>query len=184
MTDDSTTKNRISEKVNLAKIPMDTPQFYSISKNQDWVEKLLRELNEKADTNSPEENLAQTRLDISLELKKQFKSQYGEYLLIKGTVEALYLTQCIRSLEEMEEQLHIEFNVAFLHARFEQDETLQEELEIIENTEVYELYFFKKGHVDLFETLHEVIYLNFNQYPVKSESTPLVWANGESGKKH
>lgn len=184
MTNNGSEENRIQEKVNISKLPLNTPQFYKLDKSQDWVEKLLKELNEKADTHSPEENLAKTHFNLDMELTKCFKPEYGEYLLIKGKIQTLYLTQCVRTLDEMEEALEVEFNVCFLHQRFEDDEAFSEQLEIFEKDQVYELYFYNKGHVDLFESIHEVVYLNLNQYPVKDEDAPLVWAGTDNDTKH
>lgn len=175
--------NRISEKLNISKIPLNTPMFYELSKEQDWVEKLLRELNEKADTLPPEEYLEKTNLNIELEITKCFKSEYGEYILIKGHLNTQYKTVCVRTLAEMDETLDLNFSVACLSQKFEDDEEFSEQLEIFEKDTLYELYFYKKGHVDLFEILHEIIYLNINQYPVKDGDTPLHWANPDYDTK-
>ena len=180
MTNITKEENQISEKLNISKIPLNVTGFYSLNKEQDWVKTLLLELNEKAESNSPEKNLASTELTISLEVTKSFKPEYNEYLLIRGHITADYITICVRTLEEMNERLELSFNSCFLHERFEKDEAFAEQLEIFEKDEMYELYFYSKGVIELARMIHEVIYLNINQYPIKDETSPLPWAKSET----
>ena len=183
MTNPGKEENRIDEKINISKFPHSTTQYYKLNTDQDWVKKLLLELNEKSETKPIEDTLKETSIEINLELTKCFKHEYGEYMLVQGSISTEYITLCVRTLEEMKEKFELDFRTCFLHTRFDGDEAFGEELEIFEKDEMYEIYFFEKGHINIYEMIHEVIYLNLNQYPIKDSEAPLHWAKSESDTK-
>jgi uncharacterized metal-binding protein YceD (DUF177 family) len=179
-------ENNLSElfhplKVN--KMILDETLTYSLDKTQDWVKELLVELNERADDQTPDEYLLETSLNIELELVKKFKPDEGEFLLVKGTMHAQYVTQCIRSLESMSAEFDMEFKVCFLHSKNEEHDAYKDQLETFQLGDMYELYFYKKGDADLKSAIHETIYLNLNQYPVKDPDSELPWQKLETGLK-
>lgn len=184
MTNIDKDENQISAELNISKMALNSTFFYSLNKKQNWVNDLLIELNENTDSETPLTNLESTYLNIELEITKRFKPEYNEYVLIKGHLETKYITTCVRTLEEMTEMLKLSFNTCFLHERLESDENFSEQMEIYEKDEMYELYFYTKGLIPLKEMIHEVIYLNINQYPTKDETTPLHWSKQENDTKH
>ncbi|MBT4792299.1 MAG: hypothetical protein HON90_12075 [Halobacteriovoraceae bacterium] len=183
MTTDKKLENRLESNLNLTKISQTDTKFYKLDKTQDWTKTILLELNEKADSKSPEEFLAETNINIELEISKKFKNQYGEYLLVKGKLQTNYITQCIRNLTEMRDSLSIAFSICFLNKNCDIDADSTELLEVIENNEVYELYYLEKGHANIAEMVHEQIYLNINQYPVSDPDSPLLWNKEASPTK-
>lgn len=168
-------ENLLEAKINLRKFPASTPKYYELQTDNEWVKELLAELNEKAEEKSPEDYLAETSLSMQLEISKEFKQQYGEYLLVKGELEGKFVTQCVRTLEDMPDSIQLHIKACFLDRRFEKEEEFAEQLEIFEKDTVFELYFYDKGFIDLKEMIHEQIYLNINQYPVKDPDAPLHW---------
>ena len=42
-------QNRLDAVVNITKIPLDQEKYFILNKDQDWVQTILCELNEKAD---------------------------------------------------------------------------------------------------------------------------------------
>jgi uncharacterized metal-binding protein YceD (DUF177 family) len=168
-------------KVN--KINIDESKSYQLDKTQDWVKDLLVELNEKADEQTPEEYLLETSLNIDIDMIKKFKPEEGEFLLVTGSVRAQYVTQCIRSLESMSDEFDIEFKVCYLHSKNKEHDAYKDQLETFQLGDMYELYFYEKGDADLKAVIHETIYLNLNQYPVKDPDGELPWQKLDTGLK-
>ncbi len=178
-----TAETKMQEKLNIVKFPLNATKYYELDKSCDWVRALLLELNEKADEKKPEEYLANTDIKIQMEIKKLFKSQYGEFLIINLQFSSHYVTQCVRTLEEMEDSLHFEVNSCFLDREYEKLEEFEDQMEIYEDNQLNELYFYEKGFVDVKEMIHEQIFLNINQYPVKNSDSELNWAKETSELK-
>lgn len=173
----------LAGKLNIVKFPLNTAKFYKLDTQQDWVNQLLLELNEKAEDKSPEDFLKETSLDISVQIEKLFKKEYGEYLLIKVSLKTTYVTQCVRTLEDMSESLELDFQFCLVDKKMENDDEFTERLEIFEKDEMYDLYFYEKGFAELAEMIHEQVYLNVNQYPIKDPDAPLAWGNESSDTK-
>ncbi len=183
MTEKTKMENTLAGQLKITRFPLNTVKFYHLDKNQDWTQKLLMELNEKAESKSPEDVFAATDLTVELEIQKLFKKEYGEYLLVKGHLSTDYITQCVRTLEDMNDSLELEINACFLDEALEHDEAFQDQVDIFEKDQMYELYFYRKGLADIYEMVHEQVYLNINQYPIKDENTPLHWGKETSGTK-
>jgi uncharacterized protein len=83
----------------------------------------------------------------------------------------------------MNDSLELEIKICFLTIHLEKEESFTEQLEIFENNDMYELYFYKKGFADIGEMIHEQVYLNLNEYPIKDAEASLDWANGTSTTK-
>lgn len=173
----------LNAKINIVKLPLNTVKFYELGKSCDWLKNILLELNEKADEKSPEEYLEETSISCELEIKKMFKQQYGDMIFVRGNIETQFKTQCVRTLENMDDNLILPINSCFLDQKFEETEEFSEQLEIFEENQLFDLYFFDKGFVNIAEMIHEQIYLNINQYPIANPDTPLDWANGPSNTK-
>lgn len=173
-------ENQLVGQININKFPADTTKFYELDESQDWLKGLLVELNEKVDDLNEEQKLEKTDIISDLEITKKFKQEYGDYLLVKGTVKANYLAQCVRTLEATEESVEVEIKAGFLAGHLEKAEEFRDVMEIYDTEDMYELYYFQKGSADIYEMVHEQIFLNINQYPIKDADAPLP----DSGTKH
>lgn len=176
-------ENKLDAQINIPKFARNVTKYYSLSVDQDWVRDYLIELNEKADDKSPEEYLKETSIQIELEILKKFTPATGEYLLIKGSVETTYATQCVRTLTNMHDSLSTEFKVCFIDDLKSGDDQYADQTETFQENEMYDLYFFVKNKADIKEVIHEQIFLNINQYPIHDAEAELVWANGSSDNK-
>lgn len=176
-------ENKLDAQVNIPKFPINTTKYYVLDKNQDWVKDLLLELNEKADDKSADEYLNETSIEIKLELLKKFKPDSGEFLLLKGSVIAHYVTQCVRTLAPMNDSVDINLQACFIDSARESEDVYQDQTETFQENEMYDLYFYKKNQADIKEMIHEQIFLNINQYPIKDHDSELVWAKESSDKK-
>lgn len=166
----------LEPKVNLTKLASDQTYKYELNQSQDWVRELLAELNEKCNSRNPEDYLGETDIKITLELKKVNNATFGPVLLAKGKVEAEFMTECVRTLDEMKDQVEAEFKAAFIENVFADDEEFAEQDELFIDNEVHELHYYELNRANIQEMLHEEIYLNINPYPVSDHEAPLPYA--------
>lgn len=163
-------------KLNVSKFPLKAKQTYSLNEESPWVKSILMELNENAESKLPEEYLEQTYLKLELEVEKKHKGTYGEYLLINCVADTEYVTQCVRTLQEMKDSLHTEFKACIIDHAYEGGEELEDQVDIFMDQDVWELHFYENRIASLREIIHEQIYLNINQYPVSDYDAELPWA--------
>jgi uncharacterized metal-binding protein YceD (DUF177 family) len=165
-------QDKISSKINLIKLAANNPIVFELDSETEWVKEFLTEMNENASDKTPEEYLNETSIFISGEMEKKNKPDLGEFLLIKGTIEADYVTECVRTLKPMTVQLDVPFKVIFVDESLATSELFSGIDETYVENDVYEIYFYNKRTVEFQEMLHEQIFLNYNQYPViDAEST-------------
>lgn len=171
--------NRLEAKVNLTKYAPNQVVKFKLNQSQDWVRELLKELNENATARAEDDYLGETNLEIELELKKIHNSSYGPVLLSRGKISAHYVTECVRTLEEMTQDLECEFQLCFIDAVHEGDKELEDQIDIFIDNQMHDLHFYELNRADLKEAIHEVIFLNINQYPVSSYDKPLDYGNNK-----
>lgn len=157
---------KIGAQINLLKIAANAELDYEFDQGIDWIKEMLLELNENASDKAPEEWLKETSLVVFGEMTKKDKPDMGEYLLVKGTIEATYATECVRTLKPMKKDLDIPFKVCFLDQELAETELFKEVDETYVDNEVYEIYFYDKRTVDLQAMVHEQIFLNVDLYPI------------------
>jgi uncharacterized metal-binding protein YceD (DUF177 family) len=156
----------VGAEVNISKIPMDAWVKHELSnKDSEWLTELLKELNENATTKSPEAWLDETHVNLKLSWIKHFKGEMGEYLLVKCAIESHYATECVTTLQPMNMDLKVEFQAAFVPQKIVDSEEYQETSEIWLDGETWELYGYSKNMIQLFEMVHEQVYLNYDYYP-------------------
>jgi uncharacterized metal-binding protein YceD (DUF177 family) len=163
----------IAPNINLIKVPANQPMPFELDQETDWVCEFLMEMNENATEKSPEAYLEDTAIFISGEIEKKNKTDMGEFLLVKGTIEVDYVTECVRTLKPMTVQLDVPFKVIFVDEELATSELFAGIDETYVENDVYEIYFYNKRTVDLQEMLHEQIFLNYNQYPVLDADSKL-----------
>lgn len=174
-------QDKIGSKINLIKIPANNPILFELDSDTDWVREFLIEMNENATEKSSEEYLNETSIYISGEIEKKNKTDLGEFLLVSGTIEADYATECVRTLKPMKVQMDVSFKVIFLDESLATSELFADVDETYVENDVYEIYFYNKRTVNFQEMLHEQIFLNYNQYPVLDADSKLTGIDsGES----
>ena len=166
-------QDKIASKINLIKLAANNPIVFELDSETEWVKEFLIEMNENASEKSPEEYLNETSIFISGEMEKKNKPDLGEFLLVKGTIEADYVTECVRTLKPMTVQLDVPFKVIFVDESLATSELFAEIDETYVENDVYEIYFYNKRTVEFQEMLHEQIFLNYNQSPVLDADSKL-----------
>lgn len=172
-------QDKIGANINLVKIPANNPILFELDTETDWVKEFLLEMNENATEKSPEAYLDETSLFISGEIEKKTKNDMGEFLIVKGTIEADYATECVRTLKPMTVQLDIPFKVVFIDEELATSELFAEIDETYIENDVYEIYFYSKRTVNFQEMLHEQIFLHYDQYPVLDADSKLEGVDSE-----
>lgn len=173
--DHLTKENKLEEKLNIARFPLNATRSYELDKSLDWVAKMLKELNEKAEAKSIEAYFDETDISIELQITKKFKQPLGEYFLIKGHVKSHYVTQCVRTLKDMPESVELDLKAGFIDSIHRESEMYLDQTEAFLDDDMYELYYHEKGFANIYDMLHEQIYLNVNQYPILDTESSLDW---------
>jgi uncharacterized metal-binding protein YceD (DUF177 family) len=158
--------DKIGAKINLMKLPLNTGLEFELDQETDWVREILRELNENATEKKPEAYLQETSLLIRGTITRKQKPDLQEYVTIKGTIEADYATECIRTLRPMTMQLDVAFKVAFIDEALSETELFKDIDETYIDNEVMDVYFYNNRTIEFQEMLHEQVFLNYEQYPV------------------
>lgn len=168
----------------LPSVPVSQTQDFDLGVNVPWVKDLLIELNENVVEKSPEDYLNETSISIKLELRKKHNHSIGEYLLIKGQVNADFITECVKTLMPMKDSVSLEFRSCYIDIQFESEPEYAELTEMYMDDDVYELYFYEKRRADIKEMLHEMIYLNIDQYPSMDKDNDMDLHQQPTDTKH
>jgi len=172
-------KDKVAAKINLIKLPANHPIEFELDENTDWIKEFLLEMNENASEKTPEAYLDETSLFISGHIEKKNKPDMGEFLLVRGTIEADYVTECVRTLKPMTKQLDVDFKVIFVDESLATSELFAEIDETYVENDVYEIYFYNKRTIEFAEMIHEQIFLHYDQYPVLDAESKLEGVDSE-----
>jgi uncharacterized metal-binding protein YceD (DUF177 family) len=173
-------ENKVSAQINLIKLPANAAYEFELDQETDWLKEILTEMNEHATDKKPEIYLKETHLKVYGDIEKKNKIEMGEFLLARGTIEAEYATECVRTLKPMKVELSIPFKVCFVDESMANSEMFAEIDETWVENDTYEIYFYTKRTINFQEMIHEQIYLNYNQYPVLDADAKLLgvdWRN-------
>ena len=154
----------MSPEVSLKALPIDRSQDIALDENCDWLKEILDELNEE----SGEANLQsyETFLKLELSMKRKSHSEFGDYLILEGSVDLKYATSCVVTGDTIVESQDTEIFAAVLDKPVIKDQNLEEETEIYINDAEYDLYDYE-FKVDLKSIIREYVFLNKNYYPKK-----------------
>lgn len=164
---------KIGAQINLLKLAANNTIEFDFDQDTDWVKDMLLELNENATDKSPGEWLKETTLVVFGEMTKKNKVDLGEFLIVKGTIEATYATECVRTLKPMKMDLDVTFKIAFIDQALSETELFKDVDETYVDGEVYEIYFYADRTVEFKDMVHEQIFLNVDQYPILDADSKL-----------
>jgi uncharacterized protein len=164
---------KIGAEINLLKLAANNTLDFEFEQDTDWIREMLLELNENATDKKPEEWLKETTLVAFGEMTKKDKPEMGEYLLVKGTIEATYATECVRTLKPMKVDLDVPFKVCFIDQSMAETELFKDLDETYVDNEVYEIYFYDKRTINFRDMIHEQIFLHVDPYPILDANSKL-----------
>lgn len=177
------TENTLEPKVNMTRLAPGQVYKYELNQSQDWVRELLMELNEKCTSRNPEDYLGDTDIKITLELKRMNAPTFGDVLVAKGKIEAEFVTECVRTLNEMKDQVEADFKAAFIENIYAEDEETAEQDELFIDNDVHELHYYELNRADIKEMIHEEVFLSINPYPVSDYDAPLPYSDEDKLKQ-
>ena len=175
--------NKVAAQINLIKLPLNNTFEFEFDQTTDWVREILIEMNENATDKTPEAYLSETSLVIHGEIEKKNNLEMNEFLLVRGTVEADYATECVRTLKPMKIHLNVPFNVCFVDESLATTELFAEIDETWVENGTYEIYFYNKRTANFQEMVHEQIFLNYDQYPVLDADARLLGVDWRTPSK-
>lgn len=161
---------KIDATIALIKLAANNRYEFTLDQSTDWVAEILAELNEHAEKGI---DLSPTSLTITGEIEKKDKSDMGEYLLVEGTIEAHYSTECVRTLKPMNMDLVVPFKICFVDEALQNTEMFEDQDEVWTDNEMYQLYFFTKRTVQFRDMIHEQLFMNYEQYPILDADSKL-----------
>ena len=165
--------NKVDAEINLIKLAANSKIEFELDQETEWVGNILKEMNENATDKSPEEIFLQTSLLITGDIEKKTKNDMGEYLLVKGLIQADYMTECVRTLKPMKMEMDVPFKIVFIDEALAESELFKEIDETFVDNDVYEIYFYQKRMVNFQDMIHEQIFLHYEQYPILDAESKL-----------
>jgi uncharacterized metal-binding protein YceD (DUF177 family) len=156
--------SKVAPQINLVKLPLNTRYEFELDQNAEWLKTILDEMNENSEL--PKMALNDTFLTLKGEIEKKSRLEMGEFLLVEGTIEAKYATECVRTLRPMKLEMSVEIKICFVDESFATTELFSDADETWVEGQTYELYFYNKRTVMFQDMIHEQIFLNYEQYPV------------------
>jgi len=169
--------DKIDEKLSYLRLNMNEDYHYTINKSTTWVSELLEELNEKMSERTIQQYLAESELDIQLMLKHTNLPPFGDVLVAQGTIDVNFFTECVKTLKEMRDHLNADFKAVFVPNHFAEDEEYSDLSEVFVENDMHDVHFSVKNMANLKDLIHEVIYLNIDNYPtleVDIDNTPVA----------
>lgn len=127
----------------------------------EWMKEVLRDFSDKFDAPKTEKTFAK----FEGEIRKGSNTEIREYFILEGFLEILYNTNCVNTLEPMQDSLELEVNACFIEAALEEKDQYKDSLEIYVENESYDLYFYEKQELSLKEFFCFLIDMNKNDYP-------------------
>lgn len=157
--------DKVDSNINILNMKPNEEESYNLNKSQDWIRDLLIELNEKMSERTQDQYLADSELDLQIRLKRVHNQPFGNVLLIKGELNLTFFTECVKTLKEMQDHLNLEFKACFVPNHFAEDDEYADLDEVFIENDVYDVHFAVNNQANLKEMIHELIYLNIDQYP-------------------
>ncbi len=149
----------------LRKLPLDTWIPLTLSEKLPWVQEILTEISLDEES-VPADLKTSIRFSADIEVKKKLKNRSDEILLVRGDLEIIYSTECVKSLTPMLETLLLPLQLCFYSpGLLEMSGQNQDQTEVVEENKVWQLFFLDQRGAPLAAALKELIYLNQNPYP-------------------
>jgi uncharacterized protein len=115
------------------------------------------------------EHLSQIDLKLSLEISRHYSLEYQDYFLLIGQVEIHYPVSCVRCLKIFPLVFNSEFNQVLLIESKENDEIYGDQIQIVVEHELRDLYFYSSPNLKILDSILELIHLQKIQFPVHQE---------------
>ncbi|MCP4913460.1 MAG: DUF177 domain-containing protein [Oligoflexia bacterium] len=154
----------VEAKVKLSDFKMDETYFYELDETQDWVAKILAELEENLEDDDEGREKGFLRTQFRVVRKKSHP--WGDHLLVDGAIQSSYQAACVRCLTITPRDLDIEIAGGFINDHFEKQPEYEESTTFYTSNSEYDMYFHNKGTANLGELIHEQVFMNVDTLPL------------------
>lgn len=166
-------KNRNEEKlpaiINISDFAVGSEDHYKIDKEVPWINELCLELDKLIEDNLDDE-ITPSEIDAEITVKRKHAKPYADHVLIEGHINAYYQQHCVRCLQLIDQEIETEFYASFIHEHFEKDPEYEESVSIYSHDKEYDLFFLKKGKMDLKGLINEQIFSRVHPLPLHDEN--------------
>jgi len=156
--------NTLKPQIKLGHYNFDETYEYELGTDLEWVKSLLDELEENTD--KEDSTYERSEFSCSLKIKRKSGKPFGDHILIWGHFSSKYQAPCVRCLTPTPQEVDADFQVSFIPKVLETEPEFEELDDIFTENEEFDLYFHDKGNVDVFEMLHENLFMNIDHFPL------------------
>ncbi|MCK6594803.1 MAG: DUF177 domain-containing protein [Bacteriovoracaceae bacterium] len=153
---------KLTEIINIKDLNPDVIEEFKVSNEIPWVQDLVNELEED---NEGEKGELPSKIELDLKITLRSVKFYGDYVTVRAGIKAEYYAPCIRCLALTRQEFEHDVNGLFLHDTYASRPEYQDISSYFIENEEMELYFHKKGQVELKEFIHEQIYIEKEAFP-------------------
>ncbi len=152
------------EKINngvltIFKLTNNREEEFSFTIDEQWVLDLYLEMVASVNFNQTEE-LEFKEMNIDLKIKKKNSAELSNYLLITGMTDVKFNSQCERCLRDVSNGLTLKINACVIPKQLESHEMFKDQVEIFQDQQERDLFFYDKSEVNLKDIIHEYLFLN------------------------
>ncbi len=155
--------NQLPKELLINKFSHDIIEEYEVdNSNTDWLNSMLQELEEELDE---DETYPEGKIQFKAKITRKTNNFLGDHIVARCHIDASFHLPCGRCLYPIAQTMQMDLNAAYLH------DSNQAKPEYAESTTVYadnaemELYFYKKGIVNIEEFVHEQVFIEVNPFP-------------------
>ncbi len=146
----------------------DITEDYDLSDQKTpWLYEILTELHEQLE---PEEVYPAGSLKLKLHIARKKNAFIGDHLVVRAEIDACYHLPCGLTLIPLPQHMTLSVKAAFIHDSQEKQPEYAEATTVYADNEEMELYFYRKGMVDIKEFIHEQIFLEVPAFPRSAEA--------------
>ncbi|MBT3586340.1 MAG: DUF177 domain-containing protein [Halobacteriovoraceae bacterium] len=155
--------SKLEGEIQINDFSHDSEDLFELDGSTGWVADQIRELENIEDAEDEGKTYNPGKMQVTLKIQRKSKKPLGEHLVIRGKLNASYMTPCVRCLELTAMSVEAKFSSCFLHNHLEEAPEFKETASVFADNEEMDLYFYDKGQVDLKEMVHEQLFMEVDQ---------------------
>ena len=152
-----------TDKLRTTKLNFNEEKPFSFNDKDKWLNEILGELVDELKGELKEDLECSIKLEVHAHKHQHYN--YRDVVLVKGELLAKYPALSGQTGEQLQQELLVPINCAFVDTTFKDNEELSEEITLFVENQEWDLYYHSNGVVDLSPVIHEYIFLNRNPYP-------------------
>ena len=162
---------QLKNKISTERLAKDRVESFSFSEKDNFLAKILAELNEGLKFSELEvpSQFDRDYFNFSGNVEKKYNSKYGEYIVVKAQVDTAFMCLCVNTGVVMTDFIKAEISAAIIDRKFEKIFNHEEDTNLYIDGQELELYYHDdNGEFLLEDMVREMIFLNKNPYPKAS----------------